>query len=368
MAELTASILTLAEVSKTIIVRVVDYIREVHLVGGLIEDVLARLKELHGLIRLISDTYEAVESREGNASAKFVFKKLGICQARLEKLKPLVIGLAKLERETLREKISVKRELDKVKEEIKTHLSDIERNMVYIRDGINCWNLRISDAILTGRKSITHIDWQLRAEDGMTPMRRTLSDAGKVADYDTIVPLRRVSTTLSPNPRTPTFPSKSPPNRPYDRSDSVISAPYTAPVTSKSEWEAFYARLVNCRGDEDQLQKTYDTLRLHVDGVGLVRFIDGSGRTPLHIAAQRGDVELASILIDFGADVNAQDSEPSSVLDLAVANNKHTEFVALLLDRHVNELGIRDCNEVRFKEMKRTIDYDNNIAGQRART
>jgi hypothetical protein len=106
-----------------------------------------------------------------------------------------------------------------------------------------------------------------------------------------------------------------------------------------------------------------------MSGASVAKSIDASGRTPLHIAAQRGDVELASILIDdFEADVNAQDSDPSSVLDLAVANNTHTDFVALLLDRQVRESGLRERNKVKFKEMKGSIHFSKKMASQKQRT
>lgn len=81
----------------------------------------------------------------------------------------------------------------------------------------------------------------------------------------------------------------------------------------------------------------------------------------MHLAAQRGDIELGRMLLHFGADINAKDSEPSTVLDLAVANNQR-KFVAFLLSRGVNEAAILTRNEHKFKEIKRVIEFSKNAS------
>jgi ankyrin repeat protein len=78
-------------------------------------------------------------------------------------------------------------------------------------------------------------------------------------------------------------------------------------------------------------------------------------RTPLHLAAQRGNLKLAGILIEFGADVNARDSEKASVLDLAVEYNQG-DFVELLMERGVEEKTL-ERNKKRFGEMKSGIRF-----------
>ncbi len=53
------------------------------------------------------------------------------------------------------------------------------------------------------------------------------------------------------------------------------------------------------------------------------------GFTPLHSAAQNGQVEMAKLLLEHGADVKAVNEAGQSALDLAVANGR-SEMVELL--------------------------------------
>lgn len=58
----------------------------------------------------------------------------------------------------------------------------------------------------------------------------------------------------------------------------------------------------------------------------------GQRCTPLHMAARRGNVEIAAALLDYGADVEARDRKGDTPLRRAV-NTGHTEVAALLLAR-----------------------------------
>lgn len=57
-----------------------------------------------------------------------------------------------------------------------------------------------------------------------------------------------------------------------------------------------------------------------------------AGFTPLHSAAQNGQVEMALLLLEHGADVKAGNDEGQNALDLAVANGR-SEMVDLLKSR-----------------------------------
>lgn len=57
--------------------------------------------------------------------------------------------------------------------------------------------------------------------------------------------------------------------------------------------------------------------------------------TPLMKAARSGTIEIARLLLDRGADVNAQDGEQTTALEAAISSEQ-TAMVALLLERKAN--------------------------------
>ena len=59
---------------------------------------------------------------------------------------------------------------------------------------------------------------------------------------------------------------------------------------------------------------------------------DEDGETPLHLVAEEGYEEIAKLLIDNGADINAKDREWDTPLHLA-AEKGNTELARLLIDK-----------------------------------
>ena len=61
-------------------------------------------------------------------------------------------------------------------------------------------------------------------------------------------------------------------------------------------------------------------------------------QTPLHIASRRGVVALVRCLLKAGAEVNVQDRDGKTAMDVA-SNNKHLEVVQLLTEHVGQNIG-----------------------------
>lgn len=68
--------------------------------------------------------------------------------------------------------------------------------------------------------------------------------------------------------------------------------------------------------------------------------LDSIGRAPLHIAASIGDYQLASALIDLGADLNVTDNDLRTPLHYA-AETQQLDVVRLLVERGA-DTGAKD--------------------------
>lgn len=66
----------------------------------------------------------------------------------------------------------------------------------------------------------------------------------------------------------------------------------------------------------------------------IVNLRDTAGWTALHFAAQEGSIEIAKLLIEAGAEIDAQDSHGNTPLMKAVFNSKGQGDMILLLRQH----------------------------------
>jgi ankyrin repeat protein len=75
----------------------------------------------------------------------------------------------------------------------------------------------------------------------------------------------------------------------------------------------------------------HETVKMLLQNGADYTFLDGRGRTPLHIAVASGDVECANELLKWGgSDVNTEDNQRRSVLERAVSED-NLELVQLLI-------------------------------------
>ena len=95
------------------------------------------------------------------------------------------------------------------------------------------------------------------------------------------------------------------------------------PIDEYPSIELYYAALCGFGGLAKHLIIT------HALDVGAKVYID---RTPLHAASSRGHADVAQVLLDYEADINAQDNERWTPLHLASAMG-HPKVMQLLLER-----------------------------------
>ncbi|DAB29532.1 MAG TPA: hypothetical protein CFH84_08940 [Sulfurimonas sp. UBA12504] len=89
--------------------------------------------------------------------------------------------------------------------------------------------------------------------------------------------------------------------------------------------------------------------------------ITAAGLTPLHIAIQKSDLRMAKLLVDAGANVNAQDNRDNTPLILAT-KKKNKELVRFLVMRGAdlnlaNEEGITPLHQAAFSGNPIVVEY-----------
>jgi hypothetical protein len=367
MAELTSSVITIANVFLNIIEATVKYIKDIKLVNNVIKELLVELKRLYRLVGVVASTYREAGPSDNSLASRLVGRTLSTCQEHINRLEPLIGKLAALESETWLQRLTVKRQLDRVRREIDSIMRNIRQDMDSMGYGISCWTLsvtntlrRLSETTAAQQAVVVPADVMNSAREDVHTMERSLSQAATVFDNDPDLQLRYVSTSMSSLSRLSIPSTSSRPQRASsDRSNSVASttASTLAPADSESNWDDFHYYVVKCRGDKERIEQIRDILQRHSDGSTLAKSTDTWHRTPLHVAAQHGDVDLAQVLVTFGADVNAQDSELSSVLDMAI-ERKHRNFVAFLLDHGANDSAVLPSNIEVLGKMQRVIRFE----------
>lgn len=101
-------------------------------------------------------------------------------------------------------------------------------------------------------------------------------------------------------------------------------------------------------------QALQSLLKEHPDFINLK---DESGRTPLHLAAERVDFDIVNLLVENGADVNAKDNSQQVPLHLtAFQGNKEIADYLISKGADVNGLDIRAFNPLHYAVALRKLD------------
>jgi len=75
-----------------------------------------------------------------------------------------------------------------------------------------------------------------------------------------------------------------------------------------------------------------NVMRIMAADSSVIAVTDEAGNTPLHLACRSGSVEIANLLIDAGADINAVNSQGMTPLRTAI-HARRADVAVLLLDK-----------------------------------
>ena len=92
---------------------------------------------------------------------------------------------------------------------------------------------------------------------------------------------------------------------------------------SKDEYSLYKATYLNQKGKVE---------KLIAGGVNINVHSENSKKTPMHLAASKGRLEVIRILVESGANIEVKNSDNKTPLDLAVQGSK-TEIVRYLVSK-----------------------------------
>ncbi|KAI4931576.1 hypothetical protein J4E85_004170 [Alternaria conjuncta] len=364
MAETISSIITIASLGLAVVRACKDYIEAVREIDILVSRLLEKITEVHGVVRVLNSKYHQAEPDDSSEPSILVREKITLCRNRLREIKSKIadLGAQSKSAETFRDKASVKRRMDAMAKDIEFAVDDIRRYLgdIVIVTGA-CSYLEVSSYIR--RVSETAVPQPIMydskedqpAQYDLVSLDRWFSNTDTVLDP---VHFRRASDPTSAPRFSVSSSSSSAPLTQSDDDESILPRPMYGISRPSEEWRVFHSKVAQCQDDPALVAEIRLLLEQHPEPATLANIRGDHQRAPLHLAAQRGFVKIARVLITHGADVNAKDTEPASVLDHAVAKNR-TDFIALILEEGADELGILKENKKQLESKKAVLALKN---------
>lgn len=388
MADPVASIVTLSQLTLSLLRATIEFFRRARIADKLVQKVVEKLTELEVLVVTVEKTCQQADRRPsfsipgpGDADPWSLLRaSLAKCHELLDRLNKKVRSFGSRESLTTLQKVILQWKSDQGKSEIENTIRDVSDLISRMSSGMMCANIQVSLEIqnqIAYNSQLSTVQQESSFPQNASQAHRLLEAQDPLEDQ--ISPLlptltwRSDADTVCSESRSCRGASIS-----ISNDSSIFSTLWLAIKNGdpkrvraalaegdlimcrwmKNNWTALHYAAHNCAGEEARLQVMRELLEPDVKCMepGDINTKDSSGRTPLHIAAKMGDVKLGELLLQHNADKNAIDSHHHSVLDLAIESN-HEKFVELLLCKSVDYDNVSEEYQQRFGELKDTIAF-----------
>ncbi|KAH8635094.1 hypothetical protein IG631_10495 [Alternaria alternata] len=369
MAEPVSSIITIALLGVAVVRGCKTYIDAVREVDELVDRLSRKVTDLHRMVSFLNSKYQEAEHDSASQQSLIVRGKITQCRNKFREIKPRILELKARSTESFVDKVYLERKMNTVAKDIEVAVDEIRQCLmdIVLVTGA-CSQLiygssKLNDNWFYG-KALTDNHNQppiprdsihnQTVEDDSTVLGRWLSNAETILEP---VQIRRDSTTTSSSrPSVSSLSSKDILAQSDADDESIVSAQTPVTLDPSEDWRDFHKTVLRCEDGSALIEEVNTMLEKHPQPSALVNILGDHQRAPLHLAAMRGNVELAHILLAFGGDIHAKDTDHASVLDHALAN-KQVDFITLLLDKGVDETAILDRNMGQLKETKGIIAF-----------
>ena len=385
MAEAVSGVVTLTTFTLAIIRETAIFIRDAREVDVRIQKLLSKLLDLQDWVELIESTCKTAQTHNESVPA-CVSISLSRCERTLQKVRDTLEGLASRKSGTFYQKVKLKIRTESSKRDVLEAIEDLKHHKSHIKSCMDIWthqrtaniDRRTSGALPTPQPATNNRQVHQINTGNVPGPFRTLSNASTILE-----PVFDDTTSTTSSPATARSSRQSHDSvassglHPLDeerKSTSFTTArELQSTITVDSELDSVVSSQTVCtdasadpvdlhkeiskhKNDETRTAVIKQLLERHPRSVTLANTKDEYGRTPLCRAAQLGDLRLARTLVEYSADINARDSQPCSVLDHALAQNRES-FVAFLIQQGVDQRNVSKQYRDRLEEIKEAIEY-----------